>query len=120
MMDVTNGRNESGETVNAENLKPMLVPDTDQCDQWDGWLDEHGTDRFKPVQHAVFKNQFFVGMAELMKLIQEAYDMEKRLRIVVEYDPQAVNASITCYRLRDECIQDRSRHNPQADATDPK
>lgn len=120
MMGEAKNRNEAGKAAHAENLKPMLVPDTDQHDQWDGWFDENGTGRFTPVQHAVFKNHLFVGMAELMKLIQEAYDMEKRLRIVVEYDPQAVNASITCYRLRDECIQDQSRQNPQANATDPK
>ena len=98
----------------------QLVPDTDERDSWEGWFDENGNAPFRPTQRIVFKNALFDGMAEIMRTLCEATQNGKRLRIIVEYDPQAVNASLTCYQLRHECMQDQSLRNPQEELAGPK
>lgn len=48
------------------------------------------------------QNIWFSGLVATAQFFAECVPLQKRVRIVVDYDPQSASASITYYRAKDE------------------
>lgn len=66
------------------------------------WMQEHPDSELEPCGYENIKSEWFAGLWIMMDYFIQCVKFQKRTRIVIDYDPQTIKATVTYFRAKEK------------------